>query len=132
MIAPLLKETGGKEGYQNWLMWLCDTFATESGYAGRLFIFPCARERMLPDEFALAQRFSGVMVDSPGTAEGGGAIRGLKGTCGYTIIGTPWLEKPDGAESLKYRLVKIPEISLLPCNNRIIIKSGELAPPLGK
>lgn len=87
---------------------------------------------MFPDEFALAQRFSGVMVDPPGTAEGGGAIRGLKSACGYTIIGTPWLEKPGGAESLKHWLVKMPEISLLPCNNRIIIKSGELAPPLGE
>ena len=128
----LLKEADGKKRYESWLMWLCDTFSVESGYAGLSFALPYARERMFPYEFALAQRFSGVMVDSLGTLEGGGAVIGLKGACWYTILGTPWLEKLGGAERVKHRLAKTPEISLLPYNNGVVLKAGELPPPLGE
>ncbi|QLV03046.1 DUF3396 domain-containing protein [Escherichia marmotae] len=128
----LLKEADGKKRYESWLMWLCDTFSVESGYAGLSFALPYARERMFPYEFALAQRFSGVMVDSLGTLEGDGAVIGLKGACWYTILGTPWLEKLGGAERVKHRLSKTPEISLLPYNNGVVLKAGELPPPLGE
>ncbi|WP_241199591.1 type VI immunity family protein, partial [Erwinia billingiae] len=102
----LLKETDGKRRYEEWLIWLCDTFAVESGYAGLSFSLPYTREKMFPYEFALAQRFSSVMVDSLGTLGGRQAVEGLKGACWYTILGTPWLEKLGGAENLKYRLAK--------------------------
>ncbi|HCP2447348.1 TPA: DUF3396 domain-containing protein [Escherichia coli] len=128
----LLKETDGKKHYEAWLMWLCDTFSVESGYAGLSFALPYARERMFPYEFALAQRFSGVMVDSLGTLEGDGAVIGLKGACWYTILGTPWLEKLGGAERVKHRLAKTPEISLLPYNNGVVLKADELPPRLGE
>ncbi|MGV3345354.1 type VI immunity family protein, partial [Enterobacteriaceae bacterium LUAb1] len=83
----LLKEPEGKERYQVWLMWLCNTFNVESGYAGLSFILPYAFERMFPYEYKLAQRFPGVMVDSIGTLEGSGAAISLKGACWYTILG---------------------------------------------
>ncbi|CCJ92063.1 FIG00554004: hypothetical protein [Cronobacter turicensis 564] len=127
----LLKEPDGKARYEGWLQWLCNTFAVESGYAGLSFILPYSRERMFPYEYALAQRFSGVMVDSLGTLEGGEAVEGLKGACWYTILGTPWLEKLGGTEQLTHRLVKMPEIRLLPYSNGVILKAGALPPPLG-
>ncbi|RRW59769.1 DUF3396 domain-containing protein, partial [Pantoea dispersa] len=83
----LLQEPDGQARYQAWLMWLCDTFAVESGYAGLSFVLPYAFERMFPYEYKLAQRFPGVMVDSLGTLEGGDAVHGLKGACWYTILG---------------------------------------------
>lgn len=134
LIFPfsLLKEPEGKKRYQNWLLWLCDTFSVESGYAGLSFILPREFHRMFPHEYSLAQRFSGVMVDSIGTLEGGGAVIGLKGASWYTILGTPWLEKLSGAEKLKNRLASTPEISLLPYNNGVILKAGELPPALGE
>ncbi|WP_438284709.1 DUF3396 domain-containing protein [Cronobacter sakazakii] len=127
----LLKEPDGKARYEGWLLWLCNTFAVESGYAGLAFVLPYAFERMFPYEYALAQRFSGVMVDSLGTLEGGEAVEGLKGACWYTILGTPWLEKLGGTEQLTHRLAKTPEIRLLPYSNGVILKAGELPPPLG-
>ncbi|MGC6387658.1 DUF3396 domain-containing protein [Ewingella sp. S1.OA.A_B6] len=134
LIFPfsLLKEPDGKERYQNWLLWLCDTFSVESGYAGLSFILPREFQRMFPYEFALAQRFSGVMVDSLGFLEGGGAVIGLKGACWYTVIGTPWLEKLGGGELLKHRLAKTPEITPLDYSNGVILKAGKLPPPLGE
>ncbi|MCI0231833.1 UNVERIFIED_ASMBLY: DUF3396 domain-containing protein, partial [Cronobacter sakazakii] len=127
----LLKEPDGKAQYEGWLLWLCNTFAVESGYAGLSFILPYSRERMFPYEYALAQRFSGVMVDSIGTLEGRVAVNSLKGACWYTILGTPWLEKLGGAEQLTHRLIKKPEIRLLPYSNGVVLKAGELPPPLG-
>uniref|UniRef100_UPI0011A25187 DUF3396 domain-containing protein n=1 Tax=Yersinia aleksiciae TaxID=263819 RepID=UPI0011A25187 len=134
LIFPVsyLKEPAGKKRYQNWLLWLCDTFSVESGYAGLSFILPREFHRMFPQEYSLAQRFSGVMVDSLGTLEGGEAVEGLKGACWYTIVGTPWLEKLGGAEKLKHRLAQTPEISQLPYNNGLILKAGELPPALGE
>lgn len=127
-----LKESGGKERFQNWILWLSDTLSAESGYAGFSFALPQEFYRLFPYEYALAQRFTGVMVDSLGTLEGGEAVEGLKGACWYTIVGTPWLEKLGGSERLKHRLAKTSEISLLPYSNGIILKTGALPPPLGE
>ncbi|WP_333902164.1 DUF3396 domain-containing protein [Enterobacter wuhouensis] len=134
LVFPLslLKEPDGKERYETWLLWLCNTFEVESGYAGLSFILPYAREPMFPYEYALAQHFSGVMVDSLGTLEGGEAVEGLKGACWYTILGTPWLERLGGENAVSRRLVKTPEINLLSYNNGVIMKAGELPPPLGE
>ncbi|MEG2400537.1 MAG: DUF3396 domain-containing protein [Citrobacter sp.] len=134
LVFPLslLKESDGKERYQAWLIWLCDTFKVESGYAGLSFVLPYDRERMFPYEYALAQRFPGVMVDSLGTLEGGEAVEGVKGVCWYTILGNPWLEKLGGAEKLAHRLKKTPEIELLPYNSGLILKAGALPPALGE
>ncbi|MDN0117250.1 DUF3396 domain-containing protein [Yersinia intermedia] len=128
----LLKEPDGKQRYEAWMMWLCETFAVESGYAGLSFVLPYAFERMFPYEFALAQRFPGVMVDSLGFLDGVNSTEGLKGACWYTIVGTPWLERLGGSERLKHRLAKTPEISFLTYNNGVILKAGELPPTLGE
>lgn len=128
----LLKESDGKDRYQSWLIWLCNTFAVESGYAGISFILPEEFHQMLPYEYKLAQRFPGVMVDSLGTLEGGEAVKGLKGPCWYTILGNPWLEKLGGAEKLAHRLKNTPEIELLPYNGGLILKVGKLPPVLGE
>ena len=134
LVFPLslLKEPDGKKRYESWLLWLCDTFKVESGYAGLSFVLPYAFERMFPYEYALAQRFSGVMVDSIGTLEGGAAVIGLKGACWYTILGTPWLEKLGAENAVARRLANTPEISLLSYNNGVILKAGELPPGLGE
>ncbi|EXU74195.1 DUF3396 domain-containing protein [Erwinia mallotivora] len=128
----LLKESDGKDRYQSWLIWLCNTFAVESGYAGISFILPEEFHQMLPYEYKLAQRFPGVMVDSLGALEGGEAVKGLKGPCWYTILGNPWLEKLGGTEKLAHRLKNTPEIELLPYNDGLILKAGELPPALGE
>ncbi|EDF5515922.1 DUF3396 domain-containing protein [Salmonella enterica] len=128
----LLQEPDGQARYQTWLMWLCDTFAVESGYAGLSFVLPYAFERMFPYEYKLAQRFPGVMVDSLGTLEGGDAVHGLKGPCWYTILGNPWLEKLGGTQKLQRRLAKTPDVEILPYNGGVILKAGTLPPGLGE
>lgn len=88
--------------------------------------------RLLPYEYALAQRFSGVMVDSIGFLEGAHAVEGIKGACWYTILGTPWLQKLGGEARLRARLSDTPEIDVLPYRHGVVIKAGETPPPLGE
>ncbi len=128
----LLKESNGKDCYQSWLMWLCETFHVESGYAGLSFILPYDRERMFPYEYKLAQRFPGVMVDSIGTLDGRFVVNNLKSVCWYTVLGNSWLETLGGAEKLAHRLNNTPEIELLPYNGGLILKAGALPPALGE
>jgi hypothetical protein len=87
---------------------------------------------MFPYEYALSQRFPGVIVDSLGTLEGGAAVLGLKGACWYTIIGNPWLNELGGQQRVEHRLSNTPEIKVLPYSNGIILKAGELPPALGE
>ena len=128
----LLKEPDGVQRYHTWVLWLCNEFEVESGYAGISFSLPEEFHRMFPYEYSLAQRFPGVMVDSIGTLEGGHSVRGAKGACWYNIIGTPWLEKLGGESQVKRRVADTPEISLLTYNNGLIIKAGEKPPALGE
>ncbi|HDS4947939.1 TPA: DUF3396 domain-containing protein [Klebsiella aerogenes] len=127
-----LQQPDGAARYQAWLLWLCDTFAVESGYAGLAFVLPQDFNRLFPYEFALAQRFSGVMVDSLGFLDGANAVEGIKGACWYTILGTPWLEKLGGEARLTARLSDTPEIEVLPYRHGVVIKAGETPPPLGE
>ncbi|VEB98076.1 Uncharacterized protein conserved in bacteria [Cedecea lapagei] len=128
----LLKESDGRERYQAWLMWLCNTFCVESGYAGLSFILPYEFHRMFPYEYKLAQRFPGVMVDSIGTLDGRVVVNNLKSVCWYTILGNSWVNKLGGAEKLAHRLKNNPEIELLPYDGGLILKAGALPPGLGE
>ncbi|QGX92475.1 DUF3396 domain-containing protein [Tatumella sp. TA1] len=128
----LLKEPDGKERYQAWLMWLCNTFNVESGYAGLSFILPYDFHRMFPYEYKLAQRFPGVIVDSIGTLDGRVVVNNLKSVCWYTILGNSWVDKLGGAERLAHCLKQTPEIELLPYDGGLILKAGTLPPGLGE
>lgn len=128
----LLSDFNGKEKFESWLLWLSNTFEVESGYAGLSFVLPYNRERMFPYEYQLAKRFPGVIVDSIGTLEGGGALIGLKSASWYTILGNPWLEKLGGREKLNACLKDTPAIEQLNYNSGIILKAGHLPPALGE
>lgn len=128
----LLKEPDGKKHYQAWLMWLCESFAVESGYAGLSFVLPYEFHRMFPYEYKLAKRFPGVMVDSIGMLDGRVVVNNLKSVCWYTILGNSWVDKLGGAEKLSHRLEKTPEIELLSYNRGLILKAGALPPGLGE
>lgn len=128
----ILTGLGGIECYQDWILWLCNEFDVESGYGGISFSLPEEFHRMFPYEYALAQRFPGVMVDSIGTLEGGHAVTGIKGACWFTILGTPWVEKLGGEAVIKQLISDTSEIGVLPYSNGLILKAGDLPPALGE
>lgn len=126
----ILKEKEGLQRYQDWLLWLCNEFSVESGYAGLSLSLPQEFHRMFPYEYSLAQRFPGVMVDSIGMLEGGDAVEGIKGACWYTILGNPWIEKLGGSPFLKRMVADTPEIVILPYNQGLILQAGQQPPGL--
>lgn len=128
----ILKEKEGLQRYQDWLLWLCNEFSVESGYAGLSFSLPQEFHRMFPYEYLLAQRFPGVMVDSIGMLEGGDAVEGIKGACWYTILGNPWIEKLGGSPFLNRMVADTPEIVILPYNQGLILQAGQQPPELGE
>lgn len=128
----LLNSPEGIGKYLNWIQWLCNEFTVESGYGGLSFILPEEFHRMFPYEYALAQRFPGVIVDSLGTLEGHNATEGIKSACWYTILGNHWIDKIGGETALKCLISDTPEITRLPYDNGVILKAGEKPPALGE
>ncbi|MCM2448311.1 DUF3396 domain-containing protein [Rahnella sp. CG8] len=128
----LLKEEDGSLRYQDWLLWLCNEFEVESGYAGISFSLPREFHRMFPYEYSLAQRFSGVMVDSIGMLEGGDAVEGIKGACWYTILGNQWVDKLGGRPFVNRMVADTPEIAILSYNQGLILQAGQQPPGLGE
>ena len=128
----LLKEEDGSLRYQDWLLWLCNEFEVESGYAGISFSLPQEFHRMFPYEYSLAQRFPGVMVDSIGMLEGGDAVEGIKGACWYTILGNRWVEKLGGVFFVNRMVADTPEIAILSYNQGLILQAGQQPPGLGE
>jgi hypothetical protein len=128
----LLNEEDGSKRYQDWLLWLCNEFEVESGYAGISFSLPQEFHRMFPYEYSLAQRFPGVMVDSIGMLEGGDAVEGIKGACWYTILGNRWVEKLGGVSFVNRMVADTPEIAILSYNQGLILQAGQQPPGLGE
>jgi len=128
----LLNEEDGPKRYQDWLLWLCNEFEVESGYAGISFSLPQEFHRMFPYEYSLAQRFSGVMVDSIGMLEGGDAVEGIKGACWYTILGNRWVEKLGGVSFVNRMVADTPEIAIFSYNQGLILQAGQQPPGLGE
>ena len=87
---------------------------------------------MFPYEYSLAQRFSGVMVDSIGMLEGGDAVEGIKGACWYTILGNRWVEKLGGVSFVNRMVTDTPEIAILSYNQGLILQAGQQPPGLGE
>ncbi|AEX52608.1 ImpA family protein [Rahnella aquatilis CIP 78.65 = ATCC 33071] len=128
----LLNEEDGPKRYQDWLLWLCNEFEVESGYAGISFSLPQEFHRMFPYEYSLAQRFPGVMVDSIGMLEGGDAVEGIKGACWYTILGNRWVEKLGGVSFVNKMVADTPEIAILSYNQGLILQASQQPPGLGE
>lgn len=130
-----IKEPGGLDCYQQWILWLCNTFCVENGYAGLSFALPVGfleSHDIFPWEYAKAKRFPGIMVDSYAHFEGDYAACEIKSACWYTILGRPWIDKLGGEHYLQQKIAKEPDIKLLPYNSGIILKAGTLPPHLGE
>ncbi|UCQ27461.1 DUF3396 domain-containing protein [Edwardsiella tarda] len=130
-----LREPEGLKRYEEWVLWLCNSFRVESGYAGLAFVPPLGfleTEDIFPWEYVRAKRFPGVIVDSCSHFEGGLAVEGIKSACWYTILGHSWLQKLTGGNNLQSKLINSGSIEQLHYNGGLILKTGRLPPPLGE
>ena len=130
-----LREPEGLKNYEAWILWLCNAFPVESGYAGLAFVPPLGfleAYNIYPWEYVRAKRFPGIMVDTNSHFEGGLAVEGIKSACWYTILGNSWLKKLGGEEIIDSKLANSEGVEQLHYNNGIILKAGRLPPSLGE
>ncbi|OEC34893.1 hypothetical protein A7D27_26655 [Pseudomonas sp. 1D4] len=132
LILPwtLLTEPEGAQRYKQWLTYLCNQVQAEHGYGGLSSILPNDYENYMPSEYQLAQRYSGLEVDTFAYAMGMELQNHIKGANWYTVLGQSYVERLGGEERLRHALSGHGDIVLLPYEQGLIIRAGDW-PELG-
>ncbi|MGH8779402.1 type VI immunity family protein [Paraburkholderia sp.] len=143
--------------YEEFLRYVCEKLVVRGGYGGLSPILPYSYHRYMPQEWALAERFSGLEIDStahlqsrdydPVSYEGEskddltavydhlhlGAKVGrwgfIKGVNWYTILGELFIERLGGEAAIRSALDK-PDIHIEHIGSSLLIRAGDF-PRLG-
>lgn len=132
MVLPwsILKAFDGRDVYETWLIYLCNEIDAEHGYGGLSTVLPYDYHSYMPIEYELAQKFSGLEVDSMPHASVIELIDYVKGVNWYTIIGKSFLDRIGGPATIRNTLSGRGDIQIVDYNNGLIIRAGEY-PELG-
>ncbi|MGY2293341.1 DUF3396 domain-containing protein [Pseudomonas sp. SDO528_S397] len=132
MVLPwsLLKTSDGRETYKKWVLYLCNKLEAEHGYGGLSTVLPYEYHSYMPIEYELAQKFSGLEVDSMPHASVIELIDSIKGANWYTVLANTFVTRLGGEASLRHALSAHDDIEILTYNNGLIIRAGEY-PELG-
>ncbi|MGU7772008.1 type VI immunity family protein [Burkholderia sp. MR1-5-21] len=153
----LVTTDGGITQYEEFLRYVCSKLAVQGGYGGLAPILPYSYHRFMPQEWALAERFSGLEIDStahlqsreydPLSYEGEsteamtafypdlhpGAKVGrwgfIKGVNWYTILGELFIKRLGGEAVIREKLDR-PDIHIERANACLMIRAGDF-PRLG-
>lgn len=122
----LLADVNGEQKFREWARYLCETLDVDHGYAGLACNLPYDRHQFQPYEFQIAQRYSGLIVDSSALIDGDNLSDHIKGVNWLTLLGSRYIEKLGGMAVLKQRL-QLSDVGLQETNNgRLIIQAGPL------
>jgi hypothetical protein len=132
LVLPwtLLSEPEGPHRYQEWLTYLCNQVRAEHGYGGLSCVLPYDYDSYMPSDYQLAQRYSGLEVDTFAYAMGRELQNHIKGANWYTVLGQSYVERLGGEERLRHALSGHGDIVLLPYEQGLIIRAGDW-PELG-
>ncbi|HDR9486851.1 TPA: DUF3396 domain-containing protein [Burkholderia aenigmatica] len=147
----------GLAQYEAFLRYACDKLAVRGGYGGLAPILPFSYHRYMPQEWALAERFSGLELDSaahlqirsyspvsyegesiesmttfyPGLHPGAKVGRWgfIKSVNWYTILGELFIERLGGEATIREKLAR-PDIHIERANACLMIRAGDF-PRLG-
>ncbi|AOY02387.1 hypothetical protein BJP62_15895 [Jeongeupia sp. USM3] len=126
----MLQEEAGEQQFLDWVRYLCEELDIEHGYAGLACELPFDRHQYQPYEFQIAQRFSGLMVDSAPHLDKSELKDGIKGVNWLTLLGPSFIEQADGETEL-CRQLALPDVRVeKTANGRLIIQAG-LLPDVG-
>ncbi|MGY2293345.1 type VI immunity family protein [Pseudomonas sp. SDO528_S397] len=120
-----LETTTGRAQYNTWIKYLCDQVGADHGYGGLSTILPFDYDSYMPIEFELAQKHSGLEVDSMPHSLSLELIDFIKGVNWQTIISNDFIEKLGGKDALILALSGHKNISLSPYNDGLIIQAGD-------
>ncbi|WP_158274381.1 DUF3396 domain-containing protein [Chromobacterium sp. Panama] len=123
---PLLETPDGEQRFKDWVRYLCETLDIDHGYAGLACTLPYDRHQFQPYEFQMAQRYSGLMVDSAPHMDLTELRDGIKGVNWLTLLGPRYIEQLGGMAALKQQL-QLPDVSVQETDNgRLMVQAGVL------
>lgn len=153
----LVTSDAGIAQYEAFLRYVCNKLVVRGGYGGLSPILPYSYHRYMPQEWALAERFSGLEIDStahfqaqdyspisfegeskeemtafyPGLHPGAKVGRWgfIKGVNWYTILGELFIERLGGEAAIREKLDR-PDIHIERANACLMIRAGDF-PRLG-
>ncbi|PTU67137.1 hypothetical protein DB032_20505 [Chromobacterium sp. Panama] len=122
----LLEDEDGEQRFKDWACYLCENLDVEHGYAGLACNLPYDYHQFQPYEFQMAQRYSGLMVDSFALIDGGNLSEHIKGVNWLTLLGPRYIEQLGGMAALKQQL-QLPDVSVQETDNgRLMVQAGVL------
>ncbi|MBN3815945.1 DUF3396 domain-containing protein [Paraburkholderia sp. Se-20369] len=155
--VDLVGTADGIAQYEDFLRYVCERLVVRYGYGGLAPILPYSYHRYMPQEWALAERFSGLEIDStahlgtqncdPSSYEGdsrddptavyrylhpGAHVHRwgfIKGVNWYTILGELFVERLGGEAELRKQLDRA-DIRVERVNASLLIRAGDF-PRLG-
>lgn len=153
----LVTTDDGIAQYEAFLRYVCNKLVVRGGYGGLAPILPYSYHRYMPQEWALAERFSGLEIDStahfqareyspisyegeskeemtafyPGLHPGAKVGRWgfIKSVNWYTILGELFIERLGGEVAIREKLDR-PDIHIERANACLMIRAGDF-PRLG-
>ncbi|MBY4767254.1 type VI immunity family protein [Burkholderia ambifaria] len=153
----LVTTADGLALYEGFLRFVCERLNVQGGYGGLAPILPFSYHRYMPQEWALAERFSGLDIDStahllareydpssyegeststmtafyPGLRPGAKVARWgfIKGVNWYTILGELFIERLGGEAEVRKQLDRS-DIHIERLNASLLIRAGDF-PRLG-
>ncbi|MBP5942953.1 MULTISPECIES: type VI immunity family protein [unclassified Pseudomonas] len=120
----------GRATYRAWVKYLCNQVEAEHGYGGLSTVLPFDYDSYMPMEYELAQKYSGLDVDSMPHSLSSELVNNIKGVNWQTIIGNSFVESIGGETVLRQRLSGRGDINFFNYDYGIIIQAGEY-PQLG-
>lgn len=97
----LLATSEGEQQFKDWMHYLCETLDIDHGYAGLSLNLSYDYHPFQPYEFQMAQRYSGLMVDTAPYLDRTELRGGIKGVNWLTLLGPRYIEKLGGMAALK-------------------------------
>ncbi|BBP70656.1 hypothetical protein PHLH6_26600 [Pseudomonas sp. Seg1] len=120
----------GLTTYRTWVKYLCNQVEAEHGYGGLSTALPFDYDSYMPIEYELAQKYTGLDVDSMPHSLASELIDHIKGVNWQTIIGNSFIASLGGEPVLRQKLSSRSDIDFVSYDNGLIIQAGEY-PQLG-
>lgn len=120
----LVESAKGLEKYHDLMVFICNALPIRGGYGGLSSVLPYNYDRYTPQEYQLAQRFTGLEVDSWGFAESRQFEAGyIKSVNWYTVLGEPFVEKLGGETAVRASLTR-EDILIERSGQCLVIRAG--------
>ncbi|MFJ7795577.1 type VI immunity family protein [Pseudomonas sp. NPDC096950] len=127
----LLQTDAGRSRYNYWVTYLCNQVNADHGYGGLSTILPFDFDSYLPIEFELAQKYSGLEVDSMVHSLALELVDYIKGVNWQTILGTSFVRSLGGEDVVRHAFSGRGDIDIKAYDDGLIIQAGSL-PELGE